>query len=120
VGDGRAVAADNAYQRGKTERRNVHPTVKPVAVMRWLVRLVTPPGGVVLDPFTGSGTTGIAATLEGFRFIGCELSHEYADLARGRIAHAVAHPHEWDPEIDPPAADEPDAVPGQTSLLDLV
>jgi len=105
VGDGRAVAIDNAYQRGKTERRNVHPTVKPVAVMRWLVRLVTPPGGVVLDPYAGSGTTGIAATLEGFRFIGCELSHEYADLARGRIAHAVARPHEWEPDADEP--DEP-------------
>lgn len=105
VGDGRETPIDNAYQRGKTQRRNVHPCVKPLSVMRWLVRLVTPPGGVVLDPFTGSGTTGIAATLEGFRFIGCELSHEYADLARGRIAHAVAHPHEWEPDADEP--DEP-------------
>jgi DNA modification methylase len=122
VGDGRETPIDNAYQRGKTQRRNVHPTVKPVAVMRWLVRLVTPPGGVVLDPFTGSGTTGIAATLEGFRFIGCELSPEYAEIARARITHATAHPHEWDPDVDPPADDTPsdDAEPGQTSLLDLV
>lgn len=122
VGDGRETPIDNAYQRGKTQRRNVHPTVKPVAVMRWLVRLVTPPGGVVVDPFTGSGTTGIAAALEGFRFIGCELSHEYADLARGRIAHAVAHPHEWEPDADTTADDTPndDAETGQTSLLDLV
>ena len=122
VGDGRETPIDNAYQRGKTERRNVHPTVKPVSVMRWLVRLVTPPGGVVLDPFTGSGTTGIAATIEGFRFIGCELSHEYAEIARARIAHAAAHPHEWDPDADPPADDTPsdDSETGQTSLLDLV
>lgn len=105
VGDGRAVAADNAYQRGATQRRNIHPTVKPVAVMRWLVRLVTPPGGTVLDPYAGSGTTGIAATLEGFDFIGCELSHEYADLARGRIAHARANPRQWEPDADP--LDEP-------------
>ena len=120
VGDGRAVAADNAYQRGATQRRNIHPTVKPVSVMRWLVRLVTPPGGTVLDPYAGSGTTGIAATLEGFDFLGCELSPEYAQIARDRIRHAESNPHQWDPEIDPPAADEPETVPGQTSLLDLV
>jgi len=105
VGDGRAVAADNAYQRGATQRLNIHPTVKPVSVMRWLVRLVTPPGGTVLDPYAGSGTTGIAATLEGFDFVGCELSHEYADLARGRIAHARANPRQWEPDAEP--LDEP-------------
>jgi site-specific DNA-methyltransferase (adenine-specific) len=122
VGDGRETPIDNAYQRGKTERRNVHPTVKPVSVMRWLVRLVTPPGGAVVDPFSGSGTTGIACALEGFAFIGCELSPEYAEIARARIAHAAAHPHEWDPDIDPPADDTPsdDADTGQTSLLDMV
>lgn len=53
-------------------RANVHPTLKPIALMRWLIRLITPPGGVVLDPFTGSGTTGIAAIEEGARFIGSE------------------------------------------------
>jgi len=66
---------------------NKHPTVKPIAVMRWLVRLVTPPGGTVLDPFVGSGTTGIAAGLEGFEFIGIEREEEYADLAEARIEH---------------------------------
>ncbi len=96
VGDGRQTANDTAYQRGKTERRNVHPTVKPVAVMRWLTRLVTPPGGVVLDPYTGSGTTGVAAALEGFEFIGCELSPEYCTIAESRVAHAKEHPKEWD------------------------
>jgi site-specific DNA-methyltransferase (adenine-specific) len=66
--------------------RNHHPTVKPVDLMRWLVRLVCPPGGVVLDPYTGSGTTGVACRLEGFGFIGIELNPEYIELARQRIA----------------------------------
>lgn len=57
--------------------------------MRWLVRLVTPPGGVVLDPFTGSGTTGVAALLEGFKFIGCEREDEYFALAKARIDKAL-------------------------------
>jgi len=65
---------------------NGHPTVKPIDVMRWLVRLVTPPGGTVLDPFTGSGTTGIAAGLEGFDFIGIEREAEYLAIAEARIA----------------------------------
>ncbi len=65
--------------------KNVHPTVKPTDLMRYLVRMVTPPGGLVLDPFTGSGSTGRAAMLEGMRFVGCELSPEYAEIARARI-----------------------------------
>lgn len=68
---------------------NVHPTVKPTELMRYLVRLVTPPGGIVLDPFTGSGSTGKAAMLEGFRFVGCELSEEYAGIAKARIEEAL-------------------------------
>ena len=68
---------------------NVHETVKPTDLMRYLCRLVTPPGGVVLDPFTGSGSTGKAAMLEGFRFVGCEMSDEYADIAEARIRHAA-------------------------------
>jgi hypothetical protein len=62
-----------------------HPTVKPTELMRYLCRLVTPPGGVVLDPFMGSGSTGKAAALEGFRFIGIEREAEYLEIARGRI-----------------------------------
>jgi len=89
VNDGRDTSIDNPYQRGDTQRRNTHPTVKPVSLMRWLVRLITPPDGIVLDPFTGSGSTGVAAVLEGARFIGCELSPEFAELARARIAHAA-------------------------------
>lgn len=65
--------------------RNFHPTVKPVELMRWLVRLVTPPTGVVLDPFTGSGTTGIACRLESREFIGIEREAEYVEIARRRI-----------------------------------
>lgn len=68
-------------------RTNPHPTVKPIALMRWLCRLVTPPNGLVLDPFTGSGSTGCAAALEGFRFVGIEREPEYAEIARRRIAH---------------------------------
>lgn len=66
---------------------NHHPTVKPISLMRWLCRLVTPPGGLILDPFTGSGSTGCAAVAEGFRFVGCELNDDYAEIARRRIAH---------------------------------
>jgi hypothetical protein len=72
---------------------NVHPTVKPIALMRWLCRLVTPKGGLILDPFTGSGTTGCAAVLEGFRFVGIERESEYVEIAEKRIAHwASAEP----------------------------
>jgi hypothetical protein len=73
--------------------RNFHPTVKSVALMRWLVRLVTPPGGTVLDPFAGSGTTGVAALAEGCKFIGCEQGGddgEYLPILVGRIQHALA------------------------------
>lgn len=73
-----------------TTRKNNHPTVKPTDLMRYLCRLVTPPGGIVLDPFTGSGSTGKAALLEGFRFIGCELSPDYAEIAIARLLHAEA------------------------------
>lgn len=69
---------------------NHHPTVKPTDLMRYLCRLVTPPGGLVLDPFTGSGSTGKAAVLEGFRFIGIEREAEYVEIARARIAAAQA------------------------------
>jgi site-specific DNA-methyltransferase (adenine-specific) len=65
--------------------RNHHPTVKPTALMRYLCRLVTPPGGVVLDPFMGSGSTGKAAMLEGFQFIGIEREAEYLEIASARI-----------------------------------
>jgi len=74
--------------RASEGRANVHPTVKPIDLMRWLVRLVTPRGGVVLDPFTGSGSTGMAATLEGFGFVGFELDPLHVEIAKRRIAAA--------------------------------
>jgi hypothetical protein len=69
--------------------QNFHPTVKPTALMRYLVKLVTPPSGVVLDPFTGSGSTGKAAILEGFDFIGIELTEDYIPIIEGRLKHAA-------------------------------
>jgi DNA modification methylase len=65
--------------------------VKPIAVMRWLERLVTPPGGLVLDPFAGSGTGGCAARLEGFRYVGIERDPEFVPIARARIAFWDEH-----------------------------
>ena len=70
--------------------RNHHPTVKPTELMKYLCRLVTQPGGIVLDPFMGSGSTGKAAILEGFHFIGCELDEEYLAIAEARIKHACS------------------------------
>ena len=70
--------------------KNNHPTVKPTELMAYLCRLVTPPGGLILDPFMGSGSTGKAAIREGFRFVGMELSQEYADIAAARIAHEAS------------------------------
>lgn len=103
----------NAFNCGGVSRRkNTHPTVKSLKLMRWLCRLVTPPGGVVLDPFMGSGTTGCAAVLEGFDFIGCERSPlppdhpAYAEdqvidafgIAQARIKHwrEIAKNEEWE------------------------
>lgn len=83
------ASAAGAYGSVKAPGRNHHPTVKPLSLMRYLCRMVTPPGGTVLDPFTGSGSTGIAALREGFGFIGCERSEEYLEIARARITHAV-------------------------------
>lgn len=81
--DGRETPIDNAYQRNSS---NSHPTVKPTDLMQYLCRLVTPPGGTILDPFMGSGSTGKAALLEGLNFIGIELEKEYVEIARARIA----------------------------------
>jgi hypothetical protein len=83
---------DQDYRRGDAEpavaRKNHHPTVKPTALMRYLCRLVTPPEGIVLDPFMGSGSTGKAALLEGFQFVGIERDPEYFKIATSRIAVA--------------------------------
>jgi site-specific DNA-methyltransferase (adenine-specific) len=78
--------------------KNTHPTVKPLALMCYLVRLVTPPGGTVLEPFAGSGTTIAAAILEGFDVIGCEMTDEYLPIIDGRIAWAHAEREREDSE----------------------
>lgn len=72
--------------RKPVAQRNHHPTVKPIALMRWLCKLVTPPGGIILDPFMGSGSTGKAAVADNFRFVGIEREPEYLEIARRRIA----------------------------------
>lgn len=83
--DGRKKEIENAYQRNKSVAANTHPTVKPVELMRYLVRLVTPKGGLVLDPFMGSGSTGMGAREEDFRFVGIEKEEEYYEIAKARI-----------------------------------
>lgn len=69
---------------------NTHPTLKPIALMAWLCRLVTPPGGVVLDPFMGSGSCGIAAVQEGFQYVGVERDTAYFEIAQRRVLRALA------------------------------
>ena len=86
-GDGYDKGQDIGLNR-VVARRNHHPTVKPTDLMRYLCRLVTPPGGTVLDPFMGSGSTGKAAVLEGFGFIGIEREAEYVEIAKARIENA--------------------------------
>jgi site-specific DNA-methyltransferase (adenine-specific) len=91
-GDSGSTARFFYCAKAATEERgegNTHPTVKPIDLMRWLVRLVTPKGGTVLDPFMGSGSTLIAADAEQFNAIGCELSAEYAAIAERRIRDAA-------------------------------
>lgn len=80
---------ESEEEKHATKLGNHHPTVKPTALMRYLCRLVTPPEGIVLDPFMGSGSTGKAAVLEGFQFIGIERDEEYMKIAESRIAAAV-------------------------------
>lgn len=82
----RKIGADPS--KPNQPRQNFHPTVKPTDLMRYLIKLVTPPNGIVLDPFTGSGSTGKAAILEGFRFIGIEMTEDYIPIIKGRLKHA--------------------------------
>jgi site-specific DNA-methyltransferase (adenine-specific) len=93
IGDDRP-SGTSWERRGRieAERKNNHPTVKPTALMCYLCRLVTQPGGVVLDPFMGSGSTGKAAMLEGFHFIGIERDAEYLEIAKARIAAGIELP----------------------------
>lgn len=100
-----------SFQSEGTDKsaRNSHPTVKPTELMRWLVRLVTPPGGRVVDCFTGSGSTGKACVLEGFHFTGIDLDEEgeYLPIAKARILYALEHKDRWE-QIHAAPAPEPD------------
>lgn len=82
------AGGDNPRNRSNTAKVNHHPTVKPLALMRWLVRLVTPPGGTVLEPFAGSGTTLVACHLENLNAIGIEMTDEYLPIIKGRLEWA--------------------------------
>jgi site-specific DNA-methyltransferase (adenine-specific) len=86
--DQRSEVAAGIWADMEAPKQNFHPTVKPTALMEYLIRLVTPPGGTVLDPFTGSGSTGKAAILNGFDFIGIEMTEDYVPIIEGRLKHA--------------------------------
>ena len=88
---GLGEAGEGMFKDRNPQKQNHHPTVKPTDLMRYLCRLVTPPNGTILDPFTGSGSTGKAAVLEGFNFIGIEQSAEYIEIAIARIKHANSY-----------------------------
>ncbi len=94
-GGGKPGSGFNEVTHGKAPAPapNNHPTVKPLALMRYLVRLVTPPNGTVLEPFAGSGTTLVAAVLEGFNAIGCELTPDYLPIIEGRVQWAREQHH---------------------------
>ena len=90
IGGGMSGTQDKTLKTGSgNERNNMmknnHPTVKPIDLMRYLCRLITPPKGIVLDPYLGSGTTAIATKLEGFKYIGIEVNQDYVNIARARI-----------------------------------
>jgi len=102
------IGRENSERARANPVANIHPTVKPIELMRWLVRLLTPTGGLVLDPFAGSGSTGAAAILEGARFHGIEREAGYVPIARARIRH-------WARRAGT-AATEPDANRGGRSV----
>lgn len=92
VNDGRQTEIDNPYQRGETERSNTHVTIKPITLMRYLIKLITSKNGIVLDMFSGSGSTGIACKLEMMNFIGIDNDAESCRIALARL-------NAWNPEL---------------------
>lgn len=100
------LRSDGTVIKEAAKLRNHHPTVKPTQLMRYLCRLVTPPNGTVLDPFMGSGSTGKAAKLEGFHFVGIEISEEYLAIAEKRIAAAQPDVKAQLPLLELAAAEE--------------
>jgi DNA modification methylase len=81
------ASADMPQNRSGNAKQNFHPTVKPIALMEYLIKMVTPKGGTVLDPFMGSGSTGVAAKKNGYDFIGIDMTQEYIEIAKARINH---------------------------------
>ena len=100
---GGSLSGGNDKRKGDkpqlSPRQNFHPTVKPTQLMHYLIKLVTPAGGTVLDPFTGSGSTGKAALLDGFKFIGAELTEEYLPIIEGRLKWASEQEGETDERL---------------------
>lgn len=94
-GTGLKSNGDGSPRNQQPSNRNHHPTVKPVDLMTYLCRLITPPGGTILDPFTGSGSTGKAAIIEDFKFIGIEREAEYIEIAKARLEAAVKYRSEF-------------------------
>lgn len=98
-------AKSSPDERSAGITRNIHPTVKPIEIMRYLCRLITPPGGLILEPFLGSGTTAIAAHKENFEIIGIEREQEYIEIAKARIEYWKTHEHAMTPQ-NPPVESE--------------
>jgi DNA modification methylase len=114
---------DGSERKEVAPKQNFHPTVKPVKLMQYLVRLITPPNGIVLDPFMGSGTTGIAAKLEGTQFVGMEQDPEYHKIAEGRIKNYVASDDDYGFDDEKPIAEnieqkDEDSRFKQTTIFD--
>ena len=107
--------ASKSERNAGLEESNTHPTVKPLALMRYLVKLVTPPGGTVLDPFLGSGTTACAAILEGFEWTGCEMTEDYWPIIEARTEWAHG---EFDKIVAQPELTNGSVSPAQTDTLD--
>jgi site-specific DNA-methyltransferase (adenine-specific) len=105
------------YGSIKAEGKNFHPTVKPIKLMQYLVKMVTPPNGIVLDPFCGSGTTGIACKIEGFDFLGIEQDAEYFKIAKARIKNYTGDNNEY--QEDTPEPETPTIINDDKSQLTL-
>ena len=84
----KGLIENNRNPENRLPNKNNHPTVKPIALMEYLIKMVTPKGGIVLDPFMGSGTTGVACVLNDFEFVGIDLDKDYCEIARARIEGA--------------------------------
>lgn len=99
------TAKSSPAERSAGLKKNIHPTVKPIEIMRYLCRLITPPNGLILEPFLGSGTTAIAAHKENFRIIGIEREQEYVEIAKARLEYWKTHEHAMTPQ-NPPVESE--------------